>query len=410
MANITNLNYDERECLRLESAAKFLDTVREINVISTIIIIIFGLFGNILGVIVFIQKRFRRKSQEVYLLVLTISDGLFLLTHFFEDTLRTYIDIYIRHNFFSKNKIPGTCISKLNQVVNNETLYEGNIFSMINITDNFESTCKLVNYFRYFLRFISAYIITIFTIQRAIAIYFPFWQKSFSSSELAWKINGGLISFAAIFCSCIPFLFQLNIDDSNNNMSISYCDIDKKHKQFYFITTLIYIVLIMLIPITAIIICNSLIIFQVCKASKKRRLMINGNFIEDFETKSRSVRLKSSEINNEGNTQPDEMFKFINSNTKRNQSLRKISNDSNKVTRMLTIMSLSFAILNLPYFVTWCIFYYSVAIQDQTKSLYLIAFINLSEIFYVLNYGIHFFLYCASGKQFRKQLKISFYK
>ena len=96
--------------------------------------------------------------------------------------------------------------------------------------------------------------------------------------------------------------------------------------------------------------------------------------------------------------------------SKRNTSIRKISNDSAKVTHMLIVMSLSFAILNLHYFMTWCMFYYNVAIQDQTKSLYLIAFINLSEIFYVLNYGIHFFLYCASGKQFRKQFTITFKK
>jgi hypothetical protein len=410
MNNITGLNYDEIECIRFESAANFADTIREINVIVTILIIMFGLIGNSFGFLVFIQKRFRKKSQEVFLLVLTISDGLFLLTHFFEDTLRTYIDIYIRRNVFSMKNIPVACISSDSFIPASNETYEKNIFSIINITDNFETTCKLINYFRYFLRFISAYIITLFTIQRTIAIYFPFLQNKLSSSNLAWKINAGLISFAAILCSFIPFLFKINTDESNKEMNISYCDIDKRHKQFYFITTIVYIVLIMFIPITTIIICNSLIIFRVFNASKKRTLMINGNFIENSQNKSRLNENRRSEIINESNTQSDEVFKLINMNSKRNTSIRKISNDSAKVTHMLIVMSLSFAILNLPYFVTWCMFYYNVAIQDQTKSLYLIAFINLSEIFYVLNYGIHFFLYCASGKQFRKQFKMTFKK
>jgi hypothetical protein len=88
----------------------------------------------------------------------------------------------------------------------------------------------------------------------------------------------------------------------------------------------------------------------------------------------------------------------------------KKSSESNKITRMLLLMSLSYAILNLPYFISWSIFFYNMAFQSLTKAqrFYLFSALNICEIFYILNYAIHFFIYCASGKRFRTQLRDSF--
>jgi hypothetical protein len=72
------------------------------------------------------------------------------------------------------------------------------LFEFINIADKFVTKCRLVNYFRYFLRFISAYIITVFTIQRTISIYNPIFQNKFSSPKLAWKIIVGLVIVGTI--------------------------------------------------------------------------------------------------------------------------------------------------------------------------------------------------------------------
>ena len=81
------------------------------------------------------------------------------------------------------------------------------------------------------------------------------------------------------------------------------------------------------------------------------------------------------------------------------------------------LMSLSYAMLNLPHFITWMIFFYNVAfkpkietsaiessIESSTSNNIFFAANYISEIFYVLNYGIHFFIYCASDKRFRTQL------
>jgi hypothetical protein len=79
-----------------------------------------------------------------------------------------------------------------------------------------------------------------------------------------------------------------------------------------------------------------------------------------------------------------------------------------KITRMLLFMSFSYAILNLPYLIAWSFFFYRLAVQrsaDKVVRYYLFAAIQFSEIFYVINYAIHFFIYCASGKRFRFLLR-----
>lgn len=84
---------------------------------------------------------------------------------------------------------------------------------------------------------------------------------------------------------------------------------------------------------------------------------------------------------------------------------------NHKITRMLLLMSFSYAILNLPYFISWCIFFYRVSVNPKltrATKYYVFSAINLCEIFYVLNYGVHFFIYCASGKKFREQLRSAF--
>lgn len=139
-----------------------------------------------------------------------------------------------------------------------------NLLIEANITDRFDVTCSLVNYLRYFLRFVSAYVIIAFTLQRTFAIYSPFFQAKFSSKTIAWYIVWSLVILGLVLNIWVPFLFKLNEE------SFNYCDIQKKHSNTYFVITILYITLIMLIPIIVIFVCNTLIIYYVLKASKAR--------------------------------------------------------------------------------------------------------------------------------------------
>jgi len=49
-------------------------------------------------------------------------------------------------------------------------------------------------------------------------------------------------------------------------------------------------------------------------------------------------------------------------------------------------------------------------IVDPTYKNYLFAALQITEIFNILNYGIHFFVYCLAGTLFRSQLEYTFRK
>ena len=90
---------------------------------------------------------------------------------------------------------------------------------------------------------------------------------------------------------------------------------------------------------------------------------------------------------------------------------------SNKITWTLLSMSSLFVILELPYFIAWfCFFCFNIYSPNESENAkssivysitknHLIGFINLTELTYLLNFSIHFYIYCVSGKLFCNRLK-----
>jgi len=80
-------------------------------------------------------------------------------------------------------------------------------------------------------------------------------------------------------------------------------------------------------------------------------------------------------------------------------------------TKSLLIISLSYAILSLPYLIAWFLYFIKVAFKhsssnqnDMIRKNYLFAFLQISEIGFILNYSIHFYIYCAFDSIFLKHL------
>ena len=438
--SFTKTNFNDTYCENFQKAVYFFDKTREINIYTTIFVILIGLIGNILAIIVFIQKRFRKTSAEVFLLVLAISDGLFLLTHFFEDTLRTIIDFYVRNNktIMSYSECNNMNISNTSYVKS----IDYSIFTAINIVDKFEFSCRFVNFLRNFLRFISAYLITIFTIHRLIKQYFLEYKQILTTSKAAWKTVLCLIVVATILCSVLPFLFKLN-EDKSKFLTVIHCDTDRTKGYLYFIAIIVYAIIVMFIPIVTIVICNTLIIIQVYRAknqrkslftdelNRKRRILKVNNtknlkyssadYINSVHKKDKFVvntqlgdRFRTCDFKAQSSSSHKFLLQNLTLSERRNFSkLKRFQISSQRVARLLAIMSLSYAALNLPYFITWCIFYYNVVIKKQNSAIeakFFFGFLNIAEIFYVINYGLPLFLYYACGRRFLNQIFVSFKK
>ena len=397
--------FSQTNCQSQISASKLLIDAKTINIFSTIIIIVIGLIGNGLAVYVFSQKRFRLHSSRIYLLCLAISDGMFLIIHFFEDTLRTYIDVYLN----IESDIDPNCYTNNQNHANNSN----NLLRQLNITDRFLISCRIVNYFRYFLRFISAYIIVSFTIQRAIAIYSPFYQSKFKRKRMTWAIVTFIVLVSAILNLWVPIFFNIRIK-LNGDLQIEYCDIDKEYSTLYFSINIVYVALILFFPIIVIFFCNILVIKNLIQANKNRSNMLNATFIDlKVIGTSKNSLLNTSTVVKPimSKTSSLEEISLIGVNLMNNKGTTRLSHSNPNTTRMLLLMSFSYSILNLPYFVSWSMFFLRVAFNEQlslVERFKMFSILNICEIFYILDYAIHFFIYCAAGKQFRGQLKNAF--
>ena len=246
---------------------------------------------------------------------------------------------------------------------------------ILNITDKHELACTLINYFRYCLRFISAYIIVVFTLQRLTVVITPL-KKIFKSKRSAWYAVLLIILIALLINLWIPFVFEIQIEDGHE-----YCEIKKKWKAEYFIATNIYIVVILVVPMITIFTSNILIIFKTKKSDLKRKnineiKIVNLNNSEilsglkfkqfpSFKTKlttsgesasNTGAKLKIKQTRKQALSITKFSFKFkpmyLNVNQMANETHNKTSN-SNKITTMLILISFSYAILNLPYLITW---------------------------------------------------------
>lgn len=377
------------------------NTFRKVNLYITLIFMLIGIIGHILTIFVFSQKRFRKNSSNVYFLCLAINDALFLITHFFEDSIRTFIDLYFKEN--------------MDELIN-----------AFNITDRFILACYMINYLRYVFRFVSAYIIVAFTVQRLYLVCSPFSRK-FKSTTSAWKTISILVFIALTINLWVPFIFE-----KSDGHAQSVCVVKKELNDEYYIFTLVYICLIMLVPIVIIIISNSIII--TCLLSSNHRKIVglrrnkqqsvkvcdDSSFVSD-----NSLTIKSKKVSCIRcvlKSKYKDSFKSNNSNLKPyylsvSQIIGRVAHRASspiKITRMLVIISFSYAFLNLPYLIAWLIYNYNIKFisfisddKDLSDRTHWFSIIKITEIFNLLNYSISFYVYCASGSVFRNQLRYS---
>ncbi len=354
---------------------KLLSLVRKINIFSSLFVLIIGFIGNSLITYIYAIKKRCTNSSHVYLLFSSINDNLFLFVHLFEDTLKTYVDVY--------------------------SIEKDHFLQIFNLVDMNDIQCQLINYLRNILRFISAYIVVVFTLQRLLIVYKPLTTK-FKDTKSAWIIILIIVLTSILFNIWVPFIFKIN---NENN-----CDVDKKYSNEYFYLNLSYIVFVLLMPMTLVLINNILIFSEIKKSDIQREILQQQEFKETtnvVETESNKIPrspgsqnlsafLKSKRLSYKMScnlTNIDELvFK---------KSKKKTTN--NKLTTQLSIVSISFFILYLPYLIGWFIFYFNDAFKDinpESKNR-IFSMLQIAEIFYIFYYGIKFYIFFFTTTEFK---------
>jgi hypothetical protein len=354
---------------------KLLILFRKINIYSCLFVVIIGFIGNLSITYIYSSKKRCTNSSHVYLLFSSVNDNLFLILHLIEDTLKTYLEVY--------------------------SIEKEDFLRMINLTDMNNVQCQLISYLRNILRFVSAYIVVAFTLQRLLIVYKPLTAK-FKDIKSAWIIILIIIIIGILFNIWTPFIFTINNVNEN-------CDVDKKYPNEYFYINLSYIVFALVIPMILILISNFLISIKIKKSNIEREKLqqqkkdtnrSNNNsskiprspgsqnlciFLESTRFSKTSCNL----------TNTDELV-FKKSQNKTNKS-------SNKLTLQLSLVSISFFILYLPYLIGWFIFYYNDAFSELNliSKNKLFSVLQFAEILYILYYGIKFYIFFLTSSEFR---------
>ncbi|XP_069114762.1 probable G-protein coupled receptor 139 [Argopecten irradians] len=243
--------------------------------------------------------------------------------------------------------------------------------SDFDIKDQANWTCKVVAFLGYVCSDSSVWLIVAVTVERYIAVCFPL-----KASNLCRMRKARYIVFVPILALCLVnfhFLWtvQLRFDESNTTNPVYICDAGPKfsdlvNEVWVWVDAGIY----SFVPFVILLILNGRIIQKVCVAKNERKQLITAD--RNGCSNIRSKHSGTGEV-------------------------------SRKLTMMLLMVSFTFLLTTLPMNIilimtkSW-----NEQNQQQRADFYLAK--TVSELLMYLNHTINFFLYCISGRKFRRQI------
>jgi hypothetical protein len=346
--------------------------------------IVLGCLGNMVAFYVLVTSHLIQQSCNVYLAFLTLVDTGFLLCTFF-----VWIDFILPTGVFSMNGF-----------------------------------CQGIPYLTYVFSFLSGYTVLSFTVERFIVTFYPLHRQQMCTTRRAKLVVGGLTIFGLFFYS-----FPLYMSTVVKYEGYQECRPLIKFTTAATILSSIDSVLTLLLPAFIIIILNMAIAVKIARIfSAKSRLKLGQchAMVELRDTPSNTFTRQTS-LQDE---KPPRFFSFRGDrekssakgsfSTKRplvpQQSNRsssthsRISNGSSsksqaRTTRTLIVLSSLFVLLKLPSHAlrlhTFIHSFLSHPRLTHSDTMWLLAWQELCQFVYYLNFAGNFFLYCLVSTVFR---------
>ncbi|KAL8586556.1 hypothetical protein ACOMHN_053909 [Nucella lapillus] len=371
--NLSNCSYPPR----LPAAPKIVTWSLAFYTWSVPVVLCVGVLGNTLSLRVFLSPNMRKLSASTYLAALSTSDILALLFYVLMEWLRVFLLPNMRKlsaSTYLAALSTWDILALLFHVLMERLRWGVPQFRNDHQQPAFLNTtgvCHVLVYFSYVTRFLSAWLIVVFTMERYIGVCHPLKRKDMCGCRhSAPKILGGLLTVAMLLMLFKPILTSSRQFQTANSQ-MERCLPDPDHRLLSFVLDTVYGLSITLLPFLLISILNALII---------RKLL------------TRNRRHKKCQVVTE-------------------ESIIRM-----EFTVILLVVSFVFIVLNLPYCILWCQRFF-LANQDIHQLLrdndytgdrfdhYEGALMITRVIFYV-NYCVNFFLYSVTGAYFRKELKI----
>lgn len=241
------------------------------------------------------------------------------------------------------------------------------------VKDESDLLCKLAIFLGYVCSDISVWLIIAVTIERYIAVSYPLKASAFCQVKRARIAI--LLPIGTISAINFHFFWTVELSEKNyeNKKVAMQCD---AAPEFAFLVNDVWpwvdAAIYSFVPMVIISVLNSLIVYKVCQANHEREYL-----------------LKEEQRNN------------------RRKNKHNSAEASKKLTVMLLAVSFTFLITTLPMniVVIATIFWNNSSSNQGLEEIggFKLA-MTVSKLLMYVNHSINFFLYCATGKKFRRQI------
>lgn len=255
--------------------------LENIQLYYTPILVHLGLLGNCLSVCVFFGTKLRRTSSSIYLGALAISDSCFLMTVFIVWLNMLQVRLFNKSGF-----------------------------------------CQFFVYLTTFCSFLSVWLVVAFTVERYVAVKYPLRRQSLCTVARAKVVIIWLTVLAILLCSPV-LLFSGPNKVPTRHGNATLCYLADGWESWATVHNSIDTVLTFAVPLTMIVIFNTLIARNIYKLDYVRR----------------TLTIESDASNENARATRDRM-------------------PQTKVTKMLLLVSSAFLCLNMPSFVFRVVVFY----------------------------------------------------
>ena len=317
-------NHDDPMCVNMTlfmPKSPLTNLIVKLDLYLVPVIIVVGFLGNTMSFIVFVATELRTLSSSVYLAALAIADTGFLLCVF----------IMWSHNInWNLHHQPGWC--------------------------------QLFVYLTYFFSFLSVWYVVSFTVERFIAVCFPFKRSTMCTVRRA-----RIVVIVMPVMSSIMYNYALWTTESVKIGGIQFCQPKNNLFALVQIVNNLDTVITLIIPMLVIIILNIRISQKMISFHRDMRKMLR----------------------NRTHTARDPFM----------------GGASRQVTKMLLVVSTVFLVLNFPSHAIRVHHFLVGFSQSYIPNQTYIDCQTLFQYIYYLNFATNFFLYSVAGKNFRQALK-----
>ena len=221
-------NYIEKYKKRKEARLNQERMSKPIYICLGVILLLFGTIGNLITCVIGVRKKMRQTSIGIYMSSLAIIDTLWLY-------MRIIPQILI---FLEGNKVF-------------QTTFE----------------CKMFPFFLIYVDYLTAWLRLCFTLERMVAATLPYVYRLYFSRRVTF----------IILLACSVFLAAANSPVIFSRTSGGeFCTYTYPNIKWEYILPWIEIVLSTIFPFTGIIVCNSIMIYSLCKARRQRQQLTDS--------------------------------------------------------------------------------------------------------------------------------------